>query len=170
MRPEDRDVVRNWLHAEETGGAEAADRAFASVASALPMRLPSRRFAARVMTRVSASTTPLTVWRTSWEARLAVAASLITLGVVLGTWSFRSMFFATLAIAQSFAWGVGQVATGSVVWIETALAMWETAAHAAAVLSRLLATPGPAMVVGVNVAVAACACAALRRLLASQEE
>jgi len=170
MRTEDREIVRHWLAAEHAGRSEEADRVFAAVALALPKRQPSRRFVANVMARVAPGTQSLARWWTSWGVRAGVAASMLTLGVVLGTWSPRSMFFAAVATGQTVVWGLGQVVTGSVVWIETALTMWGTAAHAAVVVGRLLITPGPAMLVCANLAVAACACAALQRLLPSQED
>jgi hypothetical protein len=169
MPTDHRDIVGDWLAAERAGRSEEADRAFASVALALPKQQPSRRFAANVMAQVALRTPPLADWWTLWGVRTAVAASMVTLGVVLGTWSPRSMLFAAVASAQTFVWGLDQVVTGSVVWIETALTMWGSAAHAAVVIGRLLITPGPAMLVCANLAVAACACAALQHLLASQE-
>jgi hypothetical protein len=170
MRTENLDKLGDWLEAERTGRSEEADRAFASIARTLPILSPSRRFAANVMARVAPRTQPLASWWTAWGVRAAVAASLVTLGVVFGTWSARSMLFAAVATAQALAWELDQVVTGGVVWIEIALTMWGSVAHAAAVVGRLLITPGPAMLVSANLAVAACACAALQRLLASQEE
>jgi hypothetical protein len=170
MATDKRDIVCDWLAAEQAGTPEEADRAFASVARALPKLPPSRRFSANVMARVASRKAPLAVWWSAWGVRAAVAASLVTLGVVLGTWSARSMFFAAVATAQAVVWGIDQALTGSVVWIETALTMWGSAAHAAVVVGRLLVTPGPALWVCANLAVAACACAALQRLLVSQED
>jgi hypothetical protein len=170
MRTDHRNIVGDWLAAERTGRSEEADRAFASVAVALPKLGPSRRFTVNVMARVASGTQPLAGWWTWWAVRAAVAASMVTLGVVLGTWPSRSMFFAAVGVARTFAWGLDQVMTGSLVWIETALTIWASAAHAAVVVGRLLITPAPAMLVTANLAVAACACAALQRLLASQED
>ncbi len=170
MRTEDPALVGDWLAAEQAGRPEDADRAFASMALALPKRSPSQQFANHVMARVTSRPLPLAGWWMSWGVRVAAAASMVTLGVVLGTWSARSMLFAAVATARTFIWGLDQVVAGSVVWIETALTMWGSVAHAAVVVSRLLVTPGPAMLVCVNLAVAACACAALQRLLASQED
>jgi hypothetical protein len=167
MGAEDRKIVRIWLEAERAGRSEEADRAFASLSSGLPRRQPSPRFAAHVMARIAPARV---AWLAFGGARAATVMSLVTLGVVLGTWSSRSMFLAGVAIAQSCAWGLGQVATGGMVWIETVLTVWGSAAHAAAVLGRLLTTPGPALIVGLNLVVAAGACAALQRLLASQED
>jgi hypothetical protein len=170
MRTEQRDVVRAWLEAERAGWPEEADRAFAPVSLALAKRLPSRRFSAGVMARMARQAPPLAGSWAWWGVRAAVMASLVTLGVALGTWSPRSMFFAAVATAQSFSWALGQVVAGGVVWVETALTMWGSVAHAAAVVGRLLVTPGPAMLVAANLLVAACGCAALQRLLAAQEE
>lgn len=170
MRTEERDIVGGWLAAERAGRSEDADKAFASVALALPKLHPSRRFAADVMARVASGTQPLADWWTSWGLRAGVATAMLTLGVLLGTWSTRSIFFAAVATVQALVSGLDQVVTGSVVWIEIALTMWGSAAHAAVVVGRLLVTPGPALLVGANLAVAACAYAALQRLLASQED
>ena len=170
MATDKRDIVGDWLAAEQAGKADEADRAFASVARALPKLPPSGRFSANVMARVASHPAPLAGWWSSWGVRAAVAASLVTLGVVLGTWSVRSMLFAAVATAQTVVWGIDQVVTGSVVWIETALTIWGSAAHAAVVVGRLLVTPGPALWVCANLAVAACACAALQRLLVLRED
>ena len=170
MATDKRNIVGDWLAAEEAGRHEDADRAFASVAGALPMLTPSREFASKVMARIAPRTASPAAWWSSWDVRVAVAASLVTLGIVLGTWSARSMLFAAIAMAQAVVWGINQVVMGSVVWVETALTMWGTAAHAAVVVGRLLVTPGPALWVCANLAVAACACAALQRLLVSQED
>ena len=164
------DIVRGWLAAERAGTADEADRAFAPVALALPKRQPSRRFTVDVMARIALHTKPVVKWWTWWGVQTGVAASLVTLGVVLGTWSPRSMLVTTIASAQALVWGLDQVVTGSVVWIETALTLWGGAAHAAVVVGRLLVTPGPALLVGANLAVAASACVALQRLLAPQED
>jgi hypothetical protein len=165
-----RDIVGNWLTAEQAGRSEDADRAFVSVAQALIRRPPPSSFAAAVMARVASDADPQAGWWTAWGGRTAVAACLLTLGVVLGTWPVRSMFFAVLAAAEAAVWGIDQVVTGSVVWVKTALTMWSSAAHAAVVVGRLLVTPEPALWVLVNLAVAACGCAALQRLLMSQED
>lgn len=170
MISDKRNLVREWLAAEDAGRPEAADRAFASVAEALPRRRPPSAFGAAVMARVAMGTPPMVTWWSSWGVRAAVAASIVTLGVGLGTWSSRSMLFAVIATAQAFVWGIDQVVTGGAVWIETALTLWGSAAHAAVVLGRLLVAPGPALLVGANLAVAVCAFAALHRLLASQED
>ena len=165
-----RRLVREWLEAEEAGRPDQADSAFASVAEALPHRRPSAEFAAAVMARVAMGTPSVVNWWASWGVRAGVAASVVTLGIGLGTWSSRSMLFAAIATAQAFVWGIDQVVAGGAVWIETALTLWGSAAHAAVVLGRLLVAPGPALLVGVNLAVAVCAFAALHRLLASQED
>ena len=170
MPTDKRDIVGSWLTAEEAGRVEDADRAFASVARALIRRPPPSSFAAAVMARVASGSALQAGWWTAWGVRTAVSACLLTLGVVLGTWPVRSMFFAAVAAAETAVWGINQVVTGSVVWVKTALAMWGSAAHASVVVGRLLVTPGPALWVVMNLAVAACACAALQRLLMSQED
>jgi len=171
MIADKRDMVRDWLAAERAGRSEEADRVFSSLAQALPKRRPPGSFAAGVMARVnSAAAQPAGSWWAWWGVRAGVAASVLTLGLVLGSWSARSMFFTAIAAAQSVAWGLDQVVTGSVVWIETGLTLWGSAAHAAVVVGRLLVAPGPAMLVGANLAIAVCAFAALRRLLVSQED
>lgn len=170
MRNDEQNTVRDWLEVERIGKAEEADRAFASVARVLPRWEPSRRFATGVMARLASVTQPAVEWWAWWAVRGAVAASVVTLGVVLGTWSARSMFFAAIAVAQSLVWGVDRVVSGTAVWIETALTLWGSAAHAAVVVGRLLVAPEPAMLVGASLAIAACGYAALQRLLALQED
>jgi hypothetical protein len=78
-------------------------------------------------------------------------------------------FDAILASIQHVAWGVGQLSAGASGWVGGALALWSGLANAAGAVGRLMAGPGPLMVLALNFAVAVGAFCALRRLMPLQE-
>jgi len=165
-----RDIVADWLAAEAAGRQDEADLAFAGVAEALPGLAPSPQFVSSVMQRVATERVagPSAVWA-SWWLRAMVAASLVMLGAVSGTVTWKSVLFASLTTVQTVAWGLNQLAAGGRAWLGAALAAWDGVAHVGAALGRVLVAPGPAAVILVNLAVASCALAALQRLLIRQE-
>lgn len=170
MDTRDRDLIRAWLEAEHADSGDAADRAFASVAVALPRRAPSRRFVAGVMARVrTAEAAPASLWM-NWWVRAGIGASLALLGTVLGTVSWRGAFDTALTVTQTVVWGVDRIVTGFQAWASSAGTVFAALAHAGIVLARLLTAPGPALVVTLNLLLAAGALAALQRLLVTQEK
>ena len=54
-------------------------------------------------------------------------------------------------------------------WVGSALALWAGLARAALAIGRLLAGPGPVLLLTLNLTVAAAALLALRRLMPLQE-
>ena len=170
MRTEDRHIVRAWLEAERAGRTDEADRRFRHVAVALPRLEPSWWFTGRVMARLGfLRWAGGDVWR-SWWLRGMVAASVVTLGAALGTWTARSALFTAVASAETVGWGVSQASVGVGAWARLAFTVWTAVAHAGLVVGRLLASPETAFILMLNLAVAASAAAALQRLLARQEE
>jgi len=172
MRTDDRLNVRTWLEAERAGRIDEADRQFKLLAVALPRLGPLPGFAERVLVRVRAAIAPapaMGLWNAWWLHGL-VAASVITLGAVLGSWSARAVLFTVLASIQTVAWGLARTGAALQAWVGTALTVWEGVAHAGIVIGRLLVAPAPALMLTLNLAVAASAVAALQRLLARQED
>ena len=170
MRTDDRLNVRAWLEAEQAGQVDEADRRFRVLTVVLPRLEASLGFVDRVLDRMGTRWAPAgSVW-TGWWLRGMVAASVVTLGAVLGSWSVRAVLFTVLASIQTVAWALGQAVAGAQAWIGTALTVWDGVAHAGIVVGRLLVAPGPALMLTLNLAVAASAVAALQRLLARQED
>ena len=66
-------------------------------------------------------------------------------------------------------WAVSRASIGGQAWVAGGLALWGGLADAAAVIGRQLLGPVPLGLLALNLAVALCALAALRRLMALQE-
>jgi len=161
-------TVREWLDAERAGHGEEADRRFRAVAAALPRLEPSAGFADAVMARAGLARPRTDLWA-SWWIRGAIATAMLSVGVLAVSLPAAAWFDALLASAQHVAWGVGQVSAGVCAWVGSVLALWAGLGQAAAAVGRLMAGPGPLMLLALNFAVAIAAFCALRRLMPLQE-
>jgi hypothetical protein len=168
MAHDPRDIVREWLEAEDAGKTDVADRAFRLVASGLPRLRPAAGFADAVLARISPPAAVPDIWA-SWWLRGMVGAALLSVGVLVVSLTGGAWLTAVLASVRTVAWGLGQAGTVMVAWIASALTAWAGLAHAAVVLGRLLAGPGAMLVLMLNLTVAAAALVALRRLIPMQE-
>jgi hypothetical protein len=161
-------TVREWLDAERAGHTEEADRRFREVAAALPRLQPSAGFADAVIARAGLALPRPDLWA-SWWIRGAIATAMLSVGVLAVSLSAAAWFDALLASVQHVAWGLGQLSAGVRAWVGSALTVWAGLAQAASVVGRLMAGPGPLVLLALNFAVAVAAFCALRRLMPLQE-
>ena len=168
MAKNPRHTVREWLDAERAGHPEEADRRFRAVAAALPRLQPSAGFADAVMARAGLALPRPDFWA-SWWVRGAIATAMLMVGVLAVSLPAAAWFDALLASTQHVALGLGQVSAGGRAWVGSALAVWAGLGQAASTVGRLMAAPGPLMLLALNFAVAVAAFCALRRLMPLQE-
>ncbi|MCX6551702.1 MAG: hypothetical protein NTY02_11990 [Acidobacteria bacterium] len=168
MKTNHRETVRAWLAAERRGQDEEADRQFRRVAAVLPRLRPSAGFADAVLQRAGLAETTPDLWA-SWWGRLAVASALLSAGSLAVSLTPHGWLTAGLASLRAVAWGVNHGGAAARAWIGGAFTVWAGLAHAAVALGRLLAAPGPMLLLVLNLTVAGAALAALRRLLPLQE-
>jgi hypothetical protein len=168
MRTELHDHVRNWMGAEESGHDDAADRGFARVAAGWPRRQASPDFARQVFRKIGLPAPVSDVWA-AWWMRALTAGALGLAGLFALSVSPAAWVVAWLSSVGAAAVALERTWTAIGVWMGAVVAVWSGVAHAALVVGRLMAAPGPLMLLAVNLTVAACAFAALRRLLVSQE-
>jgi hypothetical protein len=169
MAQDPRHAVREWLEAEQAGQPDAADRAFAQAAAALPRLQPSARFADAVLARLGVPPQAAPDLWASWWLRGLVGAALVSVGVLVVSLSGGAWISALVASVHTVAWGLGQAGTAVSAWVGSALIAWAGVAHAAVVLGRLLSGPGAILMLMLNLTVAAAALVALRRLVPMQE-
>jgi hypothetical protein len=161
-------TVRDWLDAERAGHAEDADRRFRAVAEAMPRLRPSAGFTDAVMAKAGLGRPRTDLWA-NWWTRGAIATAMLLVGALAVSLPAAAWFGALLASIQHVALGVGQLSAGASAWVAGALALWAGLANAAGAVGRLMAGPGPLMVLALNFAVAVAALCALRRLIPLQE-
>ena len=169
MTIHDRHDLATWLAAERAGQYEEADRRFRPVAGRLTRWTPSPAFAAAVLARLDRFAAPVPDMWSAWWVRAAIGASMATAGIVLGSWSLRSVFMAGLASLHTALWAADSVLVAAGTSLTMALSAWSTVTHVAIVMGRLAAQPGPLVWLAVNLAIAAVALTALHRLLVMQE-
>ena len=160
--------VREWLEAEAAGRTDEADRRFRPISSALERSAVPAGFAGAVIARLSAARAVGDAYANRW-VRAAVAASVALVGGVAALVPLHVWAEAFLASVQAVAVGVGRFIVGGQAWVTGGFAVWSGLANAAAVVGRQLLGPIPIGLLALNLAVALCAFAALRRLMALQE-
>jgi hypothetical protein len=168
MTTDMRAAVREWLEAEKAGRADEADLHFQAIGRGLERpRLPAG-FADAVMARLGAAPRVLDVYSKRWvQAVVAACVTLVGGAAALVPWHF--WVDALLASVQGVAWGIGRVVAGGQAWVASGLALWGGLAQAGAVVGRVVLGPAPLGLLALNLAVGMCAFAALRRLMAWQE-
>ena len=125
-------------------------------------------FADAVIARLGAARAVEDAYSKRW-VRVAVAASVALVGGGAALVPLHVWVEALLASVQAVAVGVSRVIVGGQAWVAGGLALWGGLADAAAVVGRQLLGPVPLGLLALNLAVAVCALAALRRLMALQE-
>jgi hypothetical protein len=160
--------VRGWLEAESAGRADEADLRFRTVGRRLERTAVPAGFADAVMARIAAARGVRDLYARRW-VRVAVAAGVVLVGGVAALVPLHIWADGLLASVQVVAVGVSRVLVGGRAWVAGGLALWSGLADAAAVIGRQLLGPWPLGLLAVNLAVALCAFAALRRLMAVQE-
>jgi hypothetical protein len=160
--------IREWLAAEAAGHADEADRRFRSVGRALGQSAVPAGFANAVIARLGAARAVQDAYSNRW-VRAAVAASVALVGGVAALVPLHVWGEALLASVQAVAVGVGRFIIGGQAWVASGFAVCAGLANAAAVIGRQLLGPIPIGLLALNLAVALCAFAALRRLMALQE-
>jgi hypothetical protein len=160
--------IREWLEAEAAGRADEADLRFRSVSRALDRPAVPAGFADAVLARLGAARGVRDAYSKRW-VRLAVAASVVLTGSVAALVPLHVWIDALLGSVQWLAGGMTRVIIGGRAWIAGGLALWGGLGDAAAVVGRQLLGPVPVGLLALNLAVALCAFAALRRLMALQE-
>jgi hypothetical protein len=160
--------VRGWLEAETAGRADEADLRFQAVGRRLERVAVPAGFADAVMARIAAAHVVRDVYATRW-VRVAVAAALVLVGGVGALVPLHVWAGGLLESVQLVAVGASRVLIAGRAWIAGGFALWSGLADAAAVIGRQVFGPLPLGLLAVNLAVALCAFAALRRLMAVQE-
>jgi len=160
--------IREWLEAEAAGRADEADCRFRSLSRVLEWTAVPAGFAGAIMTRLGSARAVQDAYSKRW-VRAAVAASVALVGGVAALVPLHVWVEAVLASVQAVAVGVSRVIIGGQAWVAGGLALWGGLADAAAVIGRQLLGPIPLGLLALNLAVALCAFAALRRLMALQE-
>jgi len=160
--------IREWLEAEAAGCADEADRRFRSVSRGLERMAAPAGFADAVIARLGASRALPDAYSNRW-VQVAVAAGVALVGGAAVLVPMHVWLEALLASVQAVAVGVSRVVIGGQAWVAGGLALWGGLADAAAVIGRQLLGPIPIGLLALNLAVALCAFAALRRLMALQE-
>lgn len=160
--------VRGWLEAEASGQADEADVRFRAVGRRLTRAAVPAGFADAVLARIAAAQAAKDVYAKRW-VRAAVAAGIALVGGVAAMVPLQVWVNGLLESVQVVAVGVGRVIVGGRAWVAGGLALWSGLADAAAVIGRQIVGPVPLGLLAVNLAVALCAFAALRRLMAVQE-
>jgi hypothetical protein len=160
--------VRGWLEAELAGQAEEADVRFRTVGRRLERAAVPAGFADAVMARVAAAHAVRDAYAKRW-VRAAVGAALVLVGGVAALVPLSVWAGGLLTSVQVVAVGVSRVLIAGRAWASGGIALWTGLADAAAVIGRQLLGPLPMGLLAVNLAIALCAFAALRRLMAVQE-
>jgi hypothetical protein len=160
--------VRGWLEAESAGRADEADARFRAVGRRLERAVVPVGFADAVMARIASAHAVRDAYATRW-VRVAVAAGLVLVGGVAALVPLHVWANGLLSSVQMVAVGVSRVLIAGRAWAAGGLALWSGLADAAVVVGRQLLGPLPLGLLAVNLAVALCAFAALRRLMAVQE-
>jgi hypothetical protein len=160
--------VREWLEAEAAGRADEADGHFRAASRGLERTAVPAGFADSVIARLGAARAVEDAYSKRW-VRIAVAASVALVGGGAALVPLHVWVEALLASVQAVAVVVSRVIIGGQAWVAGGLALWGGLADAAAVVGRQLLGPVPIGLLALNLAVALCALAALRRLMALQE-
>jgi hypothetical protein len=160
--------VRGWLEAESAGRADEADVRFRAVGRRLERAAVPAGFADAVMARIAAAHAVRDAYAKRW-VRVAVAAGVVLVGGAAALVPLHVWVAGLLTSVQVVAVGVSRVLIAGRAWVAGGLALWSGLADAAAVVGRQLLGPLPLGLLAVNLAVALCAFAALRRLMAVQE-
>jgi hypothetical protein len=160
--------IREWLEAEAEGLADQADERFRPVSSRLERAEVPAWFTGAVMARLGAVRAVQDAYAKRW-VRVAVAASVALVGGVAAIVPLHVWIDAMLTSVQIVALGVGRGLVLGRAWLAGGLALWSGLADAAAVIGRQLTGPVPLGLLALNLVVALCAYAALRRLMALQE-
>ena len=160
--------IREWLEAEAAGRADEADGHFRAASRGLARMAVPAGFADAVIARLGAVRAVEDAYSKRW-VRMAVAASVALVGGGAALVPLHVWVEALLASVQAVAVGVSRVIIGGQAWVAGGLALWGGLADAGAVIGRQLLGPVPIGLLALNLAVALCALAALRRLMALQE-
>ena len=160
--------IREWLEAEAAGRADEADRHFRAASRGLERMAVPAGFADAVIARLGAARAVEDAYSKRW-VRVAVAASVALVGGAAALVPLHVWVEALLASVQAVAVGVSRVIIGGQAWVAGGLALWGGLADAGTVVGRQLLGPVPLGLLALNLAVALCALAALRRLMALQE-
>jgi hypothetical protein len=168
MMADVRGEIREWLEAEAAGRAEEADARFRPLSRELERRRVPEGFADAVLARLGRARVVQDAYSKRW-VRAAVAASIALIGGVAALVPWHVWMDALVASVRVVALGISHAVVGGRAWAASGLALWSGLADAAAVIGRQLMGPVPLALLALNLAVALCAFAALRRLMALQE-
>jgi hypothetical protein len=144
MRPSHHDALDRWLQAERDDRPEAdteADAALFELFEALPLIAPPAGFADRVLLRAGIQAAVQRGFFASWIARLAVALSLVSLGLgvlwlppvlrfLAGLWSFGGLVQ-----------GGVQALIDATRWLASALRIWDVLFGIGRALTQALTVP-----------------------------
>jgi hypothetical protein len=168
MATDPRRIVRDWLEAEHAGQVEEADRRFRRVAASLPRYQPPAWFTETALARAGVTPPVRVVWA-GWWVRWAAALALLSAAVLMAALPDDLWLTAVLTSVRSVASGLEHTAIGVHAWVGSALTVWAGLARAGLAVGRLLASPGPVLLLALNLTVAVAALVALRRLMPVQE-
>jgi hypothetical protein len=160
--------IREWLEAEAAGRADEADGHFRAASRGLERMSVPAGFADAVVARLAAARAVEDAYSKRW-VRIAVGASIALVGGGAAFVPLHVWVGALFASVQAVAVGVSRAIIGGQAWVAGGLALWGGLADAGAVIGRQLLGAVPLGLLALNLAVAVCALAALRRLMALQE-
>jgi hypothetical protein len=168
--------LRRWLEAEDgSGGWDAADASFASVAAAwLPMSeapagLTERVMAAMPRTAETGWARALAGLMASWWVRGTVGAAVLILGAAVAVVPFGQFLTLGSVLTVAAAGGAAMLETISTAW-HGCVAAWPVAVSLGQAAATVVATRTAALVMLINLVLATGAFAGLTRLLPVGEE